>query len=902
MGDLPHPLPLRFRFALCLSAGLLGAGAGLSGSARGQEPTGIRPWASFVEPGFPFYSSELDVRKAGAFSAADNLTPRGLILPLGHGIQACFDLDLLRVSAVWTGEGVTPVSMAQISYQKWDDKSDVGEGDKALPRPIGHVWLANGIYPGWQLGPKPIPGDPRAPAPSPEEVGRGPVDPSLGRFRGLRVTKGGVCLEYSVGPAAVRERMTAVRQSGKPVLVRWFDIDPSPVASTLILSRQPADANSPDHVAVAVAADGNENLVHAGETTDLIYLTVEAHAAPLKFKVGLTSGSRPPLIDELALPPGVDASPAALWPQTLSTQGTLAPNHGAYVVDDIPVPADNPWHRNVRTADLQFFRDGTAATVTIDGDVWLIKGLAGDLRHVTWHRFASGLHEPLALQIRNDEIFVFDRGGIWRLRDTTGRGEADRYELFSNVFAQSADTREYPSSMKLAPDGAFILSKGGLAATYIGKLNGTVIRVAPDGKSYSVLGWGFRQPFIGVNPDTGLVTASDQEGRYVPSTPLYIVEGNRYHGFLSPFQPHEQYPAPIADPLTWIPHTVLSSALTQVWLNDPRIGPLAGSLVLLGYSRGEIFRVLINRRESRPQAAVVSITHDFRFSPLSAAMNPADGQLYLAGFRGMDSPAERLAALGRVRFTGAKNFLPSEVAPMDRGILVRFDEPVSPATATMLSNYQVETWDYRRRYTYGSFHYKRDGAVGQDVLPVTSAYLSSDGKSVFLGVPGMPTDVMQMHVGWSLAARTGEPMKNDAYLTPYVLTRFDPVKEGFGAIEVDLHLSQAGNQTAAPTSAAAGTAALAAEGARLSQALGCVACHSTDSSRRLGPSWKGIFGQSVTFKDGTVQTVNEAYIRAHLEPHPDRILPGYEAAMPNYHGLINDAQSKALVAYIASLR
>ena len=31
-------------------------------------------------------------------------------------------------------------------------------------------------------------------------------------------------------------------------------------------------------------------------------------------------------------------------------------------------------------------------------------------------------------------------------------GEADVHELFSNVFSQSAETREFPSSMKLAPD------------------------------------------------------------------------------------------------------------------------------------------------------------------------------------------------------------------------------------------------------------------------------------------------------------------------------------------------------------------------------------------------------------------------------------------------------------------
>src|SRR5256885_4416575 len=52
-------------------------------------------------------------------------------------------------------------------------------------------------------------------------------------------------------------------------------------------------------------------------------------------------------------------------------------------------------------------------------------------------------------------LFRSDRNGIWRLRDTDGNGEADVHELFSNAFTQTAETREFATSMKLAPDGSF---------------------------------------------------------------------------------------------------------------------------------------------------------------------------------------------------------------------------------------------------------------------------------------------------------------------------------------------------------------------------------------------------------------------------------------------------------------
>ena len=211
-------------------------------------------------------------------------------------------------------------------------------------------------------------------------------------------------------------------------------------------------------------------------------------------------------------------------------------------MDDIALPLDNPWRRNVRLGDIQFLKDGTGVGVTLDGDVWFIRGLNDPGGVVRWRRFASGLHEPLTLAIRDEQVYVFDRNGIWRLRDTNGDGEADVHELFSNAFAQTADMREFPSTLRLAPGGEFIIAKGGQEATTLGKHNGSVLRVSSDGRRATVLGYGFRQPNIGVNIRTGLVTASDQQGNYIPSTPLHIVRDAQFYGFLSDKRPREVYP------------------------------------------------------------------------------------------------------------------------------------------------------------------------------------------------------------------------------------------------------------------------------------------------------------------------------------------------------------------------
>jgi hypothetical protein len=66
--------------------------------------------------------------------------------------------------------------------------------------------------------------------------------------------------------------------------------------------------------------------------------------------------------------------------------------------------------------------------------------------------------------------------------------------MFCNLFAQTAETREFPNSMKLGPKGELYISKGGQEGTTIGKHNGTVIKVAADGKSLRSSAMGCASP------------------------------------------------------------------------------------------------------------------------------------------------------------------------------------------------------------------------------------------------------------------------------------------------------------------------------------------------------------------------------------------------------------------------
>jgi cytochrome c2 len=866
-----------------------------AGRVRPVPASSRSEWGPWLEDGAPFFSSVLDARAVGATLPATNLSPRALVLPAGEGRWVAFDPDLLRVAAVWWGKGVTPTALAPGSYHQPDRKTPGGQ--KALPQPDGSVAIANGIYAGWQVGDRPLLEDRRRPAPSPEEVGRGPIPAEEGRFAAVRLTREGAVLEYDVAGTSVQEWVTG-SPGRSDVVVRHFEMAAATRTSWLLLGVTAPGAE------VSVAASGRDRPVlerlPAAGGGPVQALRIPPSNAARRFAVAVYTGGAAPAVSVGAAP---SAPPPPRWRQAIRTTINLSASTDAYVVDDVPLPVDNPWRRAVRVSDIQFLADGTGACVTLDGDVWVVRGLASADGVVEWRRFASGLHEPLTLAIRDEQIHVFDRNGVWRLRDTDGDGEADRHELFSNAFAQTADTREFPSTIRLGPRGEFVIAKGGQEATTIGKHNGSVLRLSADGRSSTLLGHGLRQPQISVHPQTGLVIASDQQGHYIPSTPLHIVRDDQFYGFLSDILPKEVYPAPIAAPLTWIPHDVNASAMSGVWMLESRMGPLDNGFVHIAYNRPEVFRVLLDLERPVPQAAVVSLTSAFDYPPLNGAVNPADGQLYIAGFQiiGWGTTATRLAGLGRVRYTGAPVTAPRQVTPMREGVLLRFDIVLDATAAADVAGYEAATWQYKRTFQYGSPNYKADGTTGIDPLVPSHAYVSADGRGVFIAIPDM-RPVMQLRIGWKVRARDGRSVAGQAYTTPYALEPFNPRAEGFGDVVLDLTRRE---PPRAPTAAAP---ASAEEGRDVFVKYGCLACHATEraSPTKLGPPLVGVFGADRPIVGRSAPVVaDEAYLRQSIREPAAAVVSGFDrggVGMPSFAGVLSDTQIESVILFLKSLR
>jgi cytochrome c oxidase subunit 2 len=106
-------------------------------------------------------------------------------------------------------------------------------------------------------------------------------------------------------------------------------------------------------------------------------------------------------------------------------------------------------------------------------------------------------------------------------------------------------------------------------------------------------------------------------------------------------------------------------------------------------------------------------------------------------------------------------------------------------------------------------------------------------------------------------------------------------------------------KAAAPPVAAAGAgpgAGLAEQGRALAQSKGCAGCHSIDGSPGVGPTWKGLFGKTETFADGSSAPVDAAFLKKEITDPQARLVKGFGPVMPKI--ALTDEEIAALTAYI----
>ena len=84
----------------------------------------------------------------------------------------------------------------------------------------------------------------------------------------------------------------------------------------------------------------------------------------------------------------------------------------------------------------------------------------------------------------------------------------------------------------------------------------------------------------------------------------------------------------------------------------------------------------------------------------------------------------------------------------------------------------------------------------------------------------------------------------------------------------------------------------------------CITCHTTDGSKGIAPTWKGLYGKIETLNDGKKIKVDENYIRESIYEPSAKIVMGYPSPsiMPTFKGVLKDTDIDNIIAYMKTLK
>lgn len=146
---------------------------------------------------------------------------------------------------------------------------------------------------------------------------------------------------------------------------------------------------------------------------------------------------------------------------------------------------------------------------------------------------------------------------------------------------------------------------------------------------------------------------------------------------------------------------------------------------------------------------------------------------------------------------------------------------------------------------------------------------------------------------------------DDAYLTEAILQPGTKVVKGFAPIMPQIVLTELEvnaviayiKEKGGVAGQVSGSASLS--GAGLAQSKGCLACHSVDGTKLLGPSWQGLYGKARTLASGETVTVDDAYLAESIYQPNAKIVEGFPAVMPPPSA--SQEEVSAIIDYIKTL-
>lgn len=429
----------------------------------------------------------------------------------------------------------------------------------------------------------------------------------------------------------------------------------------------------------------------------------------------------------------------------------------AYIVEEIKMPPGVA----PEIGGVAFNSKGELVVVTRRSGI-LIGKPNTDPSKFEWRVFSNqSLHEALGVLVEKDnQLLVPQFPELTRITDTDGDGVADTYETVCDAWGLSGGYHEHASGPIPDGEGNWFLNLGTASHNGItfdrtrgkyspvgrrgrnfsaAEMRGWVVKVKPDG---TMIPWasGFRaNNGIGMGPD-GSLWVTDNQGDYIPTSPLYHVEKGKFYGHPSSLVWDKEFTKdnPQRDPLkegnakldamrvkpaVQFPHGIMINSPSDPIFDTSggKFGPFSGQMFVPDESGQRILRVMLEKVDGEYQGACTFLIHDsgLRAGNNRVAFSP-DGKAMYTGqtMRGWGGPVE---GLQRIIYTGKPAFEVKNIHLKSDGFELTFTEPADRTLTTDIGRFRVQTYQYPYSNKYGS---PQENVAAVDVSKVT---LSDDG-------------------------------------------------------------------------------------------------------------------------------------------------------------------------------
>ncbi|MGJ8723485.1 MAG: c-type cytochrome [Roseibacillus sp.] len=532
--------------------------------------------------------------------------------------------------------------------------------------------------------------------------------------------------------------------------------------------------------------------------------------------------------------------------------------------------------RPVRATDIAFRKNGIAYLTTLDGDIWQIEDISQPVSR--WTRIATGLFEPMAIEVDSkDRLFTLGRDQITELIDLNDDGFIDEFRNASDAFLQTLHTRDYATSLAIREDGSFLIAKGGLfepekkgIENELSEHRGTILHITPDGKKATVLADGLRLPYVGLRKD-GTIFASDQQGHYIPSSPLHLITTNRPFLGFEPTNFERREPA--TPPLLWYPYQANRSSAAFCTTSAKAFPDLPETFLQASWN-GRLFAVETPLKWKQPFSWQLPLQTDFPI--LNGATHPKSGRLYVTGLGISGYLPTTPKFVGLASIEQSQSF-PTPVALQvnNNKVVVSFNRPLTKEENITPGNPTLRLFNIKRTPKYGSGHYLWNDEPGEHQLMPQSFALSKDRKKFVVFFDTLRrSDVFDLQLNISNATST---------FPIHLYTHPNRLPEASKSELRELAQNQ-GDQPELQLGDSE-------SGKQIFTKVGCVGCHSLDGQELTGPSLNGI-----------AQRLNKDKLRESILDPAAEIAEGFEPAMPSFEGVIPPQDLEHLLSYLQTLQ